>query len=538
METIEYIKKIAEKYQLTGWDAYIQQLQRFLTIKYIDISIFGQFKAGKSSFINSFIGKNILPTNVIPTTSIITIIQYGEKEKAYIHFLDNSIEEININQLEEYTSELKNPQNVKNVNFAIIYLPQLKPFEQIRIIDTPGIGSIFKNNTSTTESWTPETMIAVVCISSERPLAEQDISLIKTLNEYSYKVVCLLTKTDYFNEIQINDILHFISQTLIRIFNKEIPIFPYSIFRKTEYFNLQIINEIITPIIHQYNFTIEAVCKQKQRYIIQKTINYFELAYQASLKNEEQQKLLKQKILDEYTTQAHITYELTIISKDLKSNVRHTLNQIFESYYKPTIAKIEQKFDIEFVSWKGNLHQLTNKFKFWLKTELTIQLQDIQQKEQIKIEKIIQESAQRLSLYSKHLNNRLSDNVEKILGIKLSALEWSPGIPPIKQPDVSVYRVFDSHIELLWFVFPSIIFKKFFYSHFKKQIHREVEKNIQRLISDLSEIIIHQIDMCKNQTLQYILNEIKLIDNALSHCENKSEEYKNVLNELQRIALI
>ena len=37
--------------------------------KLIDAAVLGQFKAGKSSFLNSLIGKPILPVGVIPVTT-------------------------------------------------------------------------------------------------------------------------------------------------------------------------------------------------------------------------------------------------------------------------------------------------------------------------------------------------------------------------------------------------------------------------------------------------------------------------------------
>lgn len=40
----------------------------------IDVAVLGQFKAGKSSFLNRLIGSEILPVGVIPVTSVITRI--------------------------------------------------------------------------------------------------------------------------------------------------------------------------------------------------------------------------------------------------------------------------------------------------------------------------------------------------------------------------------------------------------------------------------------------------------------------------------
>ncbi len=106
----------------------------------IDIAVLGQFKAGKSSFINSLVGKAVLPVGVIPVTTVITRIQYGKKERAVVSYFDGTREEVGIDQLDHFTSEAKNPSNVKNVEVVDIELPILGNYPGLRLVDTPGPG--------------------------------------------------------------------------------------------------------------------------------------------------------------------------------------------------------------------------------------------------------------------------------------------------------------------------------------------------------------------------------------------------------------
>jgi ABC-type uncharacterized transport system ATPase component len=39
--------------------------------------VLGQFKRGKSTFINALLGEAILPTAIVPLTSVVTILRYG-----------------------------------------------------------------------------------------------------------------------------------------------------------------------------------------------------------------------------------------------------------------------------------------------------------------------------------------------------------------------------------------------------------------------------------------------------------------------------
>ena len=46
----------------------------------IGVAVLGRFKAGKSSFLNDFLGRGILPVGV-PVTAVVTEIRYGAREQ-------------------------------------------------------------------------------------------------------------------------------------------------------------------------------------------------------------------------------------------------------------------------------------------------------------------------------------------------------------------------------------------------------------------------------------------------------------------------
>ena len=51
------------------------------------LAVIGNYKSGKSTFINALLGCEILPAYAIPTTAVTSIVRYGESPKAVIHFL-------------------------------------------------------------------------------------------------------------------------------------------------------------------------------------------------------------------------------------------------------------------------------------------------------------------------------------------------------------------------------------------------------------------------------------------------------------------
>lgn len=531
------IKNICLKYELTSLQRLIVSAENLLSEKFIDIAIFGQFKAGKSSFINSIIGKPILPTGVIPATSVITRICFGEKERALLKFNDNRIEEICLNVIDEYITEPKNPKNIKGVCFANIEIPELKQYKGLCFIDTPGIGSIFLKNTQTTEVWSDEATIAIVCISAERPLSEFDLKLIKELDSNSYKLVCLLTKTDLFTIEQLEEINIFLQTSLNNEIGKNIEIYNYSILSNTNFYKNKISESICKPLLERYDNEIEKIYQHKVLKIATNCLNYIEIAHQASLKTDDEKKLLKEKIFDEKVNTVFIQQELRLITADSKSRVRDTVYNIFDKYSKNLLSELRNDLNNEFPLWKGNLYQLTRKYENWLKSALTLKLKNIADKEQLQFNEILNKINAHFSFYTKSLREKLSKNIFKVLEIKLRSDEWKPEFKPLKQPDISIYRTFDSNIDLLWFLFPMFIFRNIFKNYFSKQIAHEVEKNIHRLTSNITDIINKETNNNKEQTLIYILNELNTIEKVLSGKKSNSNDYSKTINELKQIIL-
>src|SRR3990167_2811918 len=71
----------------------------------INVAVLGRFKAGKSSFKNSVIGKEIIPVGVLPLTAAVTRIRHGLNDKATVSFLNGQIEEIGFKELEGFIAE-------------------------------------------------------------------------------------------------------------------------------------------------------------------------------------------------------------------------------------------------------------------------------------------------------------------------------------------------------------------------------------------------------------------------------------------------
>lgn len=192
-QLVEHAREIATRFRITSLNRQIEACERlFFSSGLIDVAILGQFKAGKSSFINSLVGQVVLPVGVIPVTTVITRLRYGPEPRARVNHFDGTEAIICLEELEGFVSEAKNPGNERNVEVVDIELPALATYEGLRLVDTPSLGSVFRHNTATSEEWFPSVGAAMVAISSDRPLSENDVALIRELATYTPNIVLLL----------------------------------------------------------------------------------------------------------------------------------------------------------------------------------------------------------------------------------------------------------------------------------------------------------------------------------------------------------
>ena len=84
-EISDAIRATKQFLEAQGDESRVGQCQAFLVKLAEDrfnLAVVGQFKRGKSSLMNAVIGRDLLPTGLLPLTSAITTLCYGPQERA------------------------------------------------------------------------------------------------------------------------------------------------------------------------------------------------------------------------------------------------------------------------------------------------------------------------------------------------------------------------------------------------------------------------------------------------------------------------
>ena len=189
-----------------------------------NLVVVGQFSRGKTSLMNAMLGVDRLPTSVLPLTSVITSVSYGDRERVLIHWHWWSYtSEVSLNDLPQYVTQEGNPGNERRVRCAEVQLP----VELLRLgfyfIDTPGVGSAIAANTATTSEFLPEADAVIFVTSFDSPLTESELQFLDQVRRHVRKIFIVVNKRDLVPAEQHDAVIAFVEAALNRAFGETHP---------------------------------------------------------------------------------------------------------------------------------------------------------------------------------------------------------------------------------------------------------------------------------------------------------------------------
>jgi GTP-binding protein EngB required for normal cell division len=160
------------------------------------VACVGQFKRGKSTLLNALTGISVLPTGVIPVTTIPTILRFGDRLQARVRVQNGAWTKIEPAEIEEYVSETRNPENAKGVASVELFVPSPLLRDGMCFVDTPGLGSVFAGNTAATHAFVPHIDAAIVVIGADPPIAGDELALVESVAKNVPDILFVLNKAD------------------------------------------------------------------------------------------------------------------------------------------------------------------------------------------------------------------------------------------------------------------------------------------------------------------------------------------------------
>jgi len=185
------------------------------------VASLGQFKRGKSTLLNALLGTTVLPTGVTPVTSVATILRFGARRQVRVRLGDEDWREIPPESLADYVSEEHNPRNRKGVRGAEVFEPSPLLAGGMCLVDTPGIGSVFLENSEATRAFVPQVDAALVVLGGDPPISGEELALIRDVARHVDQFLFLLNKADRLAPTELAKARRFTAEVVARALEGE-----------------------------------------------------------------------------------------------------------------------------------------------------------------------------------------------------------------------------------------------------------------------------------------------------------------------------
>ncbi|MHB8245986.1 MAG: dynamin family protein [Acidimicrobiales bacterium] len=207
-----------------------QRLAERIATQRFHIAILGEFKRGKSTLVNALIGRQLLPSGVVPLTNVATEVHFGST-RTTVSFADGRRIEIPVDAIDGYVTERGNPANTKGVDRVEVGVSASLGAPGLVLVDTPGIASVNDHNTTTAHFALADSDAAVLVLSADSPLSESELGLLTELTRRQAKVFVVINKADHLTGPELEEVRRFVADHLRQRCNAEIE--PYCISART-----------------------------------------------------------------------------------------------------------------------------------------------------------------------------------------------------------------------------------------------------------------------------------------------------------------
>jgi GTP-binding protein EngB required for normal cell division len=529
-KAISLVSEVIGKFQLTDLQPLLTAVERQARSNYLNVAVFGRFKAGKSSFLNHLLGRPILPVGVVPVTTVITELCYAPEESVeVIYQRDRKPVQVRLCEIAAYTSESENPANRLGVDMVRVFVPEMAPYLQLRLIDTPGLESILAHNTEASFAWSPNTDLAVVAIGVDPPLTQHDVALIERLRQFTPNIYVLLTKMDLLNPAEQREVFAFVTTQLAAKFPGGLPVFPFSIKSGCEELQNRFKEEVLFKTLSSFQQDHSAALVRKLQTLLASASDYLRLALKSAEAHKQDHDQLRQDVLGPQSSLDDTDLQFRLLAQHAAAATRPVIDRYLQQAVRSRLEKtLEERLLVELPRWCGSFANLLSQFEQWLRHELESELSRVSAAESSAFLEPLQDMQRQCQRILQSFRNHLSERVMRVFGVPLHTTETEIELQPPCAPDIHLSRIFDHNWELLSAIIPVFLVRGLLKQRFAEKVESEVFKNLSRLTSQWEETIRAAIHSAEKEAHRRFHELIHTVQGLLS---NEDPERIDALRE-------
>jgi GTP-binding protein EngB required for normal cell division len=480
---------LADRYHISAIQPLIESAHKIAENDELSVAVVGRFKAGKSSFLNHFLNRAILPVGVVPVTTVVTELSYGPTEKATVHFVKGETEAVPLSEVGSFVAESDNPGNRKGVSTVAIELPALAVFRSLRFVDLPGLESALAHNTNAVLSWLPNIGLALVAVSVDPPLSQHDIDLLRSVYRYTPHVAILLTKIDLLSNDELQDVTTFVRDRLAESFQSPPAIFPYSVRPGFEVHKTRLEEQLIRRTLAEFERRYRALIIRKLETVLRECRDYLTFALKSAETIESEREKLKLQVIGEKEALAEVNSELRLITQHAAAGARAAVAEILDAHQAKLSARLYSELNRQFPDWTKSLGFALESYENWLSESISKEMMAIAREERTHLLRPLETLTKQIFRTLQNFRDRLSLRSERTFGVPLRTTEPEIKVDEPQAPDIHIGHVFDRSWELLSPITPMFLLKPAVARHFRTRLPYMIEKNLSRLAAQWEETI-------------------------------------------------
>ena len=488
-QALDLAADVAARYEISALSSLLASARASVGQDEISVAVLGRFKAGKSSFLNHFIGRNVLPVGVVPVTAVVTEIRYGAHEEARVYHRDGRDPEVPLDQIGGYISEKENPENTKQVALITVELPELRRFRGLKFVDTPGLESALSHNTQTSLDWLPNVGLALVAVSVDPPLSQRDIDLLKSLYQFTPKVAVLLTKADLLSAPELDEVVEYVRAQLAKSLPGTPQVFPYSTKPGFERLRLALEAELVSGTLEHLAEERESILVRKMDTLLRECGDYLTLSLRSAEIVQSDRQALKQQVIGEKEIVDEVKSAVRLVVQHAAAGTRSMVSLQLEKHQNDLEHALLEAFESEFPKWTHSLATMLSSFEDWLASALRDELTVLSIRERGSFLAPLYKVQKQAFRALQQFRDRLSDRTLHAFGVPLRTTETEINVVEPRTPDIRVGRVFDRSWDLLSPVLPVWLIRAAVHRHFARTISYLVYTNLSRLSTQWEESI-------------------------------------------------
>jgi small GTP-binding protein len=511
-----------------------------------NLVILGEFKRGKSTLVNALLGANVLPTGVIPLTSITTIIRHGENPQISVLFQDGRNEQMEVSQLENFVTERKNPKNALAVELVEVQYPSLLLKGSVRIVDTPGTGSINQHNTETTYKFLPEADAALFVLSADQPASINELKFMDDAKDLIDKFFFVQNKIDILTDAERAEALEFLTRTLTEHLGTAPTIYPISARRalackleNSEDQDFKTLEQAIFGFLANEKSRIFAASVSAKiqrlaleaRQLLELEIKTAQLPTETLHNAMSVFRVCEKSIIDQQNDVEHIVLGET---RRLIKSVETDLYPLVEK----NIEQIQHAITDEFTAHQNlSKDQLIKALQTRLRKEIATAFAAWRSTEEELVSKQLNEITARFAKVANSIVETINGVTYDLFDLKFEKSFEVESLTKKSSHYFAVDNPFTLSMQMMPLLLPGFLAKNIIRERFLESVREEMQRNAGRLRADMQERIEKSarafLADFKNETNQFIAEIASVMERASQRKAVSEESQKDSLEKLR-----